>query len=76
MSLAGRLRELFGLSKAEADIAVALGQGRCMAEIAAERCVSANTMYSPLKSIMAKMECSRQAEIAAAVAALPPVRSG
>jgi DNA-binding CsgD family transcriptional regulator len=76
ISLVCHLRALFALSKAEAEIAVELGTGRSTAEILAERCVSANTLNAQLKSIMAKMDCHRQAEIAALAAALPRLRSG
>lgn len=75
-SLTDRLRLLFGLSRAEASIAVELGKARSPSEIAADRSVQTNTVYVQVKSIMAKMGCSRQAEVAAAVAGLPLLRTG
>lgn len=74
ISLAQRLRNLFGLTRAEAEIAVELGAGRSPAEIKSARGVSPNTVSWQLKSIMAKMNCNRQAEIAAVVAGLPNLR--
>lgn len=74
MSLVQRLRAWFGLTSAEAEIAVGLGAGQSAAEIAVARGVSANTMSWQLKCIMAKMNCNRQAEIAAVVAGLPNIR--
>jgi DNA-binding CsgD family transcriptional regulator/PAS domain-containing protein len=75
-SLADRLRTLFGLSPAEASIAMDIGRGRSPDEIAIERRVRRNTLRAQLKSVAAKMGCSRQAEIAALIAALPTLRSG
>jgi DNA-binding CsgD family transcriptional regulator len=75
MSLPHRLRSLFGLSRAEAEIAVEIGQGRSLADIVAARGVSPNTVSAQLKSIMAKMECDRQAQLAARIAALPRLRN-
>jgi len=75
ISLAGRLRMLFGLSKTEAEIAVELSKGRSPAEIMHARDVSANTLSTQLKSIMAKMNCKRQGQVAAVIAGLPEVRT-
>jgi DNA-binding CsgD family transcriptional regulator len=73
-SLVGRLRGLYGLSEAEATIAIEIGNGRSASEIGKIRGVSANTLNTQIKSIMAKMNCSRQAQIAAVVVGIPQLR--
>jgi DNA-binding CsgD family transcriptional regulator len=73
-SLAQRLRGLFGLSTAEAEIAVDLSEGCSPVELAARRAVTANTMKTQLASLMGKMGCSRQSQVVSIVAALPPLR--
>lgn len=73
VSLPGRLRRLFALTATEADLAVALSQGASLTEIAGTRTLRASTVRSQIKPIAAKMRCSRQAEIAAIVAHLPPL---
>ena len=75
-SLTGRLRGLFSLSKAEAEIAIDLAEGRSPAEVAARRLVTANTLKTQLASLMGKMGCTRQSEVVSVIAALPPVRNG
>ena len=73
--LAETLKGLFGLSRAESEIAVALCAGISVAEIVSRRDVSLNTVNTQVKSILAKMGCRRQAEIVAKIAALPRVKS-
>ena len=73
-SLAQRLRGLFGLSKAEAEIAVDLLEGCSPVEVAARRTVTANTLKTQLASLMGKMGCTRQSQVVSIVAALPPLR--
>jgi DNA-binding CsgD family transcriptional regulator len=68
-----RLRAFFGLSAAEAAVALDLARGRIAPEIAALRGVSAHTLKAQLRSIAAKLGVSRQSEIAAKIAALPPI---
>ncbi len=65
------LRELYGLTPAEAAIACHLSQGRSLAEIASERRVTAGTLRSQVKVIAAKLGCQRQAEIVAMLHRLP-----
>jgi DNA-binding CsgD family transcriptional regulator len=74
-SLVPRLRTLFGLSNVEAVIAADVAAGFSAAEIARKRGVRASTVKTQLKSIMAKIGCRRQSEIAATVAGLPPLRA-
>ncbi|HUO12622.1 MAG TPA: hypothetical protein VMU37_07690 [Caulobacteraceae bacterium] len=72
-TLANRLRSLFGFTPSEADIAADLGRARSTAQIMAARRVSRNTLKTQLRSIAAKMRVGRISEIAATVAALPPL---
>lgn len=57
------LRALFGLSRAETQLACALAEGGSLAEFAAEKGVSLNTARSQLKSAFRKMGVDRQAEL-------------
>lgn len=61
------LQALFGLSRAEAEIAVAISNGASLQEIASVRGSSIATIRFQLKSIAGKLGCSRQAEIASLV---------
>jgi DNA-binding CsgD family transcriptional regulator len=72
-SLGVRLRALFGLTKAEAAIALDLSRGLTPAGIAPRRGVKPNTVRTQLASVAAKMGCGCQADIAAKVASLPPI---
>jgi DNA-binding CsgD family transcriptional regulator len=73
-TLTQRLKTLYRLTAAEAEIAVSLGAGEALPRIAEARGVALATLRSQLKAIMAKMQCSRQAEVAAIVAHLLPIR--
>lgn len=73
-NLPGRLRQLYGLSSAEAEIAAALGQGRAPEEIAGERGVALGTIRFQIKRLAQKMGVSRQVDIARLVNALPNLR--
>lgn len=64
-----RLRRGFGLSAAEAGIAVALAEGKRPEEIAAARGASVATVRAQLKSIFAKLDVSTQAQLVGRVAA-------
>jgi DNA-binding CsgD family transcriptional regulator len=66
--LLSSLRELFKLSSSEAEIAVALGAGANINEVARERGVKRNTLRSQLASIMERTGTHRQAELVALVA--------
>jgi len=68
--LAERVRALFRLGPAEADIAVQLAHGYDIQEIAAVRGVTINTIRTQLASAMVKVGVRRQAELVAAVAGL------
>jgi DNA-binding CsgD family transcriptional regulator len=60
-----QLRDLFGLTRAEAAIAVDLVRGMSMAGIAAAHGVGGETVRSHVKKILAKTGTQRQAEAAA-----------
>lgn len=71
-SLAAALRNCFGLTPSEAEVAAAVGAGRSVAAIARQRGVAVDTVRTQLKRITAKLGCARQAQIAAIVNAIPP----
>lgn len=68
------LMQLFGLSQAEAQISISLAEGLSPADIAEQRQVAEGTVRVQVKTIMAKLGCRRQTQIAAAVLSLPPLR--
>ena len=67
---AGVLAATFGLTPAEAQIAVGLGEGRSREHIASGRGVSLETLRAQLKSIYHKTGCSRETELVLLVRAL------
>ena len=71
--LINSLRQLFRLSPAEASIAVALGTGLDLNELAQQRGVKLNTLRSQVASIMAKTGTRRQAQLVALVARIDSV---
>lgn len=60
---AGRLREVFGLTPAEASVCLLLGAGEELAVAAGRLGISANTARTHLKHIFLKTETSRQSEL-------------
>jgi DNA-binding CsgD family transcriptional regulator len=59
----GTLRELFGLTEAEAALAQALQSGVALTEYARQRALSLNTVYTHLRRLREKTGCSRMAEL-------------
>ncbi len=59
------LQAIFGLTKAEARLAIELACGQTLEDIADEHGVSISTARVQLKSIFAKTGTSRQAELVA-----------
>ncbi|MBR0719095.1 helix-turn-helix transcriptional regulator [Bradyrhizobium liaoningense] len=57
------LREVFGLTDAEASVAQALQAGVPPGDYARARAVSLNTVYTHLRKIKEKTDCSRMAEL-------------
>lgn len=68
---ADTVRQLFGLSKREAELAAALCSGCTLDELAAERGTSINTVRSQLKSVFNKTGTSRQADLVSLLLASP-----
>jgi DNA-binding CsgD family transcriptional regulator len=62
-----RLRRLYGLTEAETEVAIDLATGRALAEIAAARGTSIDTVRSQVKAALAKTNSRRQADLAALV---------
>jgi len=59
----GVLREVFGFTEAEANLARALQSGTTVAQYARERVVSLNTIYTHLRRIKEKTGCKRMGEL-------------
>ena len=57
------LGELFGLTPAESNLAILLARGLSLAEVSANQHISQHTARAQLKSIFAKTDVSRQAEL-------------
>ncbi len=66
-TLARQLRTLFGLTAAEADLAVRLSEGVSPHDIAQARGVSVSTVRSQFKPLYSKMQCSGQLQVASLV---------
>ncbi|UZW57292.1 helix-turn-helix transcriptional regulator [Sphingobium sp. JS3065] len=71
LSIASRIRALYGLTRAEAEVAEALCAGRGLEELSQERGVALHTVRTQIKNIYAKLDCSRQSELVARIGALP-----
>jgi DNA-binding CsgD family transcriptional regulator len=72
-SLGQRLQMLFGLTRAEQEVAIGIADGRTPREIAALRKVSEQTVRVQLKTLSRKLGCRRQTEIAALVRSILPL---
>ena len=59
----GILREVFGLTEAEASVARAIQLGQALTDYARERSVSINTVYTHLRRIKEKTGCTRMLEL-------------
>ena len=71
---APRLAELFGLTQAEAELAVDLLSGFDVTEVADRRGRSVHTVRSHLARLMGKTQTRRQSELMRLLMDLPPVR--
>jgi len=69
------LSGLFGLSPAQADIALAIFAGKAPEEIAAERGVAISTLRSHLAEIFARTGAENQRDLVRLLGMLPPVRT-
>jgi DNA-binding CsgD family transcriptional regulator len=68
------LDRLFGLTPAEARLAVALAGGRSLAEYGAERKVTENTLRTQLAHVLRKTETGSQRDLVRLLSLLPPLR--
>jgi len=72
------LCDLFGLSRAEAEVAAALSGGASAEEVAQQRRVSLMTVRSQIRSILGKSECENLRDLErsmASLAALTPTKA-
>lgn len=74
-SLTSRIRALYGLTKAEAEVAEALSAGTPPEQLSEERGVAINTVRTQMKNIYAKLDCSRQSELVARISQIPRLGS-
>lgn len=70
---ASQLRELFGLSPAEARLAHALGSGQTVEHYAAANCVSVNTVRTQLRQVLEKTGEGRQPDLIRMLMLIPPL---
>jgi DNA-binding CsgD family transcriptional regulator len=70
-----RLRGLYALTAAEAEVAELLARGWPPRRIADHRGVSTDTIHSQLKAIFSKLGCRRQSELVAMISGLPQLLS-
>jgi len=66
-----RLQTLFGLTPAEARVAIALAEGKALDEVAEDGQVSINTVRYQLKRTLEKTGTRRQAELVKTINAMP-----
>lgn len=69
--LASRLGQLYGLSTAEAAIALLLAEGLSLTEIADRRATAIGTVRAQTKAVASKLGAGRQSEIVRLVLSLP-----
>ena len=72
--LGRRLVELFGLTAAEACLAVALVAGKRLEDIAEERGVRMPTLRTQMRAVLDKTGTDRQADLMRLIVGLPAVR--
>jgi DNA-binding CsgD family transcriptional regulator len=72
-SLPDQLSDLFGLTRAEAQLAAALAEGHSLKDIAEARAVKISTVRTQTQMVLDKAGVSRQAEFVALVACMPRV---
>ena len=68
-----RLREVFGLTAAEARLAAELVAGKTLDDVSEERQVSLATVRSQLRSVFQKTETGRQAQLMQLITSLPDI---
>lgn len=70
----GLLRDLFGLSDAEAKLVSGLAEGSTLQQVSEQAGVSINTVRTQLQSVFTKTQTHRQVELIRLVHALPRLR--
>jgi DNA-binding CsgD family transcriptional regulator len=66
-----QLSEMFGLTPAEAELAAAVGAGKRLNDVAAERRVRMTTLRTQMRAVYSKTGTNRQAELAQIIGCLP-----
>jgi DNA-binding CsgD family transcriptional regulator len=69
------LSELYGLSRAESRVALALEHGKRLTELIADFGVQITTLRTQLSSILKKCEMKRQADLVRLIGSIPVLRS-
>ncbi|MDP3874771.1 MAG: hypothetical protein Q8Q80_19085 [Methyloversatilis sp.] len=72
----GVVASAFCITLAEAEVAIGLTSGLSVEQIAARRCKAVSTVRSQVKSMLAKMGCSRQVEVVSRVLSMPFIFQG
>ena len=72
--LAILLTQMFGLSRAEAEVALSVADGKTIRQISDERGVLSSTVQTQLKRALGKTGARKQAALASLVASLPRMR--
>lgn len=68
--------QLFGLTPAEACLAVSLAAGKRLEDVAEERGVRMPTLRTPMRAILDKTGTDRQSDLMCLIVGLPAVRIG
>ena len=71
--IARDLAELFGLSRAESRLAMALLAGKALRDIAADSSIQITTARTQLSSILRKVGVTRQAELIRVLSSIPVI---
>lgn len=72
----GQIMDAYGLTHAEARVALAVSSGNTVLETAQSLSLSPNTIKTHLRRVFAKTATGRQAELAGLIAAIGSVRIG
>ena len=72
----GQIMDAYGLTHAEARVALAVSSGNTVLETAQSLSLSPNTIKTHLRRVFAKTATGRQAELAGLITAIGSVRIG
>ena len=67
------VREVFGLTRAESEVALAIGSGGSLKELARKRGCSVNTVRTLVDRVFQKTGCRRQSEVVRVIGALTDI---